>query len=391
MGKQQVLKAHNRVAILNAIRQTGTASRVELARLTGLSIGAMTGLTAELISDGLIFEKQEGDSSGGRPPILLALHPDGAFVIGLKLTEDHITFAVTNLNAEVIDRITISADARNSTPDQVAKRVAEGITELLKSSAIPQNRLLGVGIGMAGVLDAEHGICRSSPILGWRNVPFAEMVESLTDFPVYLDNDVNTLTLVEMLYGEGNGIDHFLTVTVGRGVGLGIVANGQLYRGMGGAGEFGHTVVDPTGYTCDCGKCGCLETFVGDPWLLKHASAHGLRVETVDALVEAAQSGQPIAKKVLSRAGDTLGRSIATLVSVLNPQLIIFSGEGLRYGEHLLAPMRQALFANIMPTFEEGLRLCISPLGDDTWARGAASLVWREMFRSPQLVSQNNQ
>jgi len=389
LGTQQILKAHNRVAILNAIRQMGTVSRVELARFTGLSIGSMTGLTAELIKDGLIYEKQEGDSSGGRPPILLALQPEGAFVIGLKLTEDHITFAMTNLQSDVIDRATLSINARHTTPQEVAQRVAEGITLLLESSAIPQSRLLGIGIGMAGILDAEHGICRNSPILSWRDVPFAAMVESLTDFPVYLDNDVNTLTLVEMLYGEGVGVEHFLTVTLGRGVGLGIVTNGQLYRGMGGAGEFGHTVVDPSGYTCDCGKCGCLETFVGDPWLLKHALAHGFRVDTVEALADAAQVGHLIAQKVLRRAGETLGRSIATLVSVLNPQLIIFSGEGIRYGDHLLGPMRQTLYENIMPTLEENLKLCVSPLGDDAWARGAASLVWRELFRSPQTVSVN--
>lgn len=385
MGKQQLLKAHNRVALLNAIRKKEAISRVELARVTGLSIGATTGLTAELIRDGLIYEKQEGDSSGGRPPILLALQPNGAFVIGLKLTEDHITFALTNLEAEVIGRVTVSAS--HATPEETARQVAEGIMLLLKDSGIPQSRLLGIGVGMAGIVDAERGICRSSPILGWRNVPFAEMVERQTDFPVYLDNDVNTLTLVEMLYGEGVGIEHFLTITIGRGVGLGIVANGQLYRGMGGAGEFGHTIVDPSGYTCDCGKYGCLETFVGDPWLLKHAQAHGLRVETIEALANAAQTGHPIARMVLSRAGEALGRGVATLINILNPQLIIFSGEGVRYGELLLGPMRQTLYPNIMPTLEEGLMLRVSPLGDDTWARGAASLVWRELFRSPQLAT----
>jgi len=115
----------------------------------GLSIGATTGLTAELIRDRLIYEKREGDSSGGRPPILLALQPNGAFVIGLKLTEDHITFALTNLEADVIDRTTISTS--HSIPEDTAQRVAEGIEMLLKSSGIPQNRLLGVGIGMAGI------------------------------------------------------------------------------------------------------------------------------------------------------------------------------------------------------------------------------------------------
>src|ERR1041385_4260954 len=102
MGKQQLLKVHNRVGILNAVRKSGAVSRADLARLTGLSVGAVTGLTGELIQDGLIYEKQEGDSRGGRPPILLALQPEGAYVVGLKLTEDHITLALTNLDADVV-------------------------------------------------------------------------------------------------------------------------------------------------------------------------------------------------------------------------------------------------------------------------------------------------
>jgi predicted NBD/HSP70 family sugar kinase len=382
MGKQQFLKAHNRATLLNAVRKQGAISRADLSRQTGLSVGAVTGLTSELIQDGLIYEKQEGDSRGGRPPILLALQPKGAYVVGSKLTEDHITLALTNLDADVVDRLTISSE--RSEPQWVAKRIGEGIKQLLHRSDIPHKRLIGVGIGMAGVMDAAHGVCRSSPILGWQNVAFAEMVEQLTSFPVYIDNDVNTLTLVEMLYGRGVGLEHFLTVTIGRGVGLGIVANGQLYRGMGGAGEFGHTVIDPNGARCDCGKRGCLETFVGDPWLLRLAAEEGLPLASPDALVVAAQDGSLTSRDILRRAGQMLGRAVALLVNILNPQLILLSGEGIRYGDWLIGPMRETLQANIMPVLGEGLALHIEPLGDDAWARGAASLVLQEIFRTSE-------
>ena len=380
MRKQQLLKAHNRVAILNIIRQHGAISRADVARLTGLSVGSVTGLTRELIENGLIYEKQEGDSRGGRPPILLALQPHGAHVVGLKLTEDHITFALTNLDADVIDRVTISCP--EPYPEAVAEQVVEGIRRLLKNSRVQQSGILGIGIGMAGILDAENGICRMSPILGWKNVPFADLVEQRTDYPVYIDNDVNTLTLVEKLYGVGSGVDHFLTITVGRGIGLGIVVNGQLYRGMGGAGEFGHTVIDPEGYVCDCGKRGCLETFVGDPWLLRHAAERDRHFSSIDGFLYAARSGDKVVLDILERAGKALGQGIAMLVNVLNPQLLIFSGEGMRFGDLLLAPMRESLFANAMGDLVDGLRLHVEPLGDDAWARGAASLVLQELFRT---------
>lgn len=382
MHKQKLLKVQNRALVLNSIRQYGSISRVDLARHTGLSVGAVTALTRELVDNGLIYEKQEGDSRGGRPPILLALQPEGAYVIGAKLTEDHITFALTNLDADVIGRLTLVNDSRE--PEAVAQRVADGIHRLVADSQIQRSRLLGVGIGMAGIVDAEDGICRSSPILGWENVPFADLVEQRTILPVYLDNDVNTLTLVEKLYGAGVGNNHFLTITVGRGVGLGIVVNGQLYRGMGGAGEFGHTVIDPQGYVCDCGKRGCLETFVGDPWLLRHAAEHARHFASIDELFAAAQAGDGVVVDLVHQAGTKLGYCIAILVNVLNPQLLIFSGEGMRYGDMLLEPVRNALHANAMPTLTAGLKMHIEPLGDDAWARGAASLVLQELFRTSQ-------
>ncbi len=382
MGKQQLLKAHNRVAILNTIRQYGPISRADVARRTGLAVGTVTGLTGELIQNGLIYEKQEGDSRGGRPPILLALQPAGAYVVGLKLTEDHITLALTNLDADIVNRTTVSTPKRDA--KTVADRVAEGINVLLRSADIPAGRLIGIGIGLAGIVDMEAGVCRSSPILGWKNVPFAALVEQRTNYPVYLDNDVNTLTLVEQLYGAGSGTEHFLTITVGRGVGLGIVTNGQIYRGLGGAGEFAHIVFDPAGYVCDCGRRGCLQTFVGDPWLLRRAAECSLNVATIEEFSAAAHAHNPVALDILARAADVLGRGVAMLVNVFNPQLLIFSGEGMRYGDLLLAPLREALFANVLTGLDEGLRLHVEPLGEDAWARGAASLVLHELFRTSQ-------
>lgn len=381
MGKQQVLKTHNRTVILNAIRQHAAISRADLARQTGLSVGTVTGLTGELIQEGLIFEKHEGDSRGGRPPILLALYPEGAYVVGLKLTEDHITLALTNLDADIVNRETVSSE--RSDPEHIGQRIAEGIHTLLQRTHVPQKRLMGIGIGMAGIVDAERGICRSSPIWGWKDVPFAEIVERLTGFPVFIDNDVNTLTQVERLYGRGVGVDHFLIVTVGRGVGLGIVTNGQLYRGMGGAGELGHTAAGSSSYVCDCGKQGCLETFVGDPWLIRRAAEQGLAVANAEALAQCAQAGNSSAIAILRQAGEALGKAIATLVNVLHPQLIIISGEGIRYGEFLLQPAREALNASVMPALAEELLIHVEPLGDDAWARGAATLVLNRVFASP--------
>lgn len=387
MARRQFLKTINRTSVLNIIKAHGPIARIDIARLARLSPASVTSLTAELIEDGLIFEKQPGDSRGGRRPILLALNATGAYVVGIKLAEENATLVLTDLNAHTLARHPQNLASRD--PAEVSDRLAESVHVLLDSAHVDRSRLLGVGIGLAGIIDAKHGICRVSPYNGWRDVPFAELLEKRLDYPVYLDNDVNTLTLMERLYGVGQQVDDFLVITVGRGVGMGIVVNGQVYRGnRGGGGELGHTVVDPDGPLCTCGNRGCLETFVAEPWLLQRARFDGLDVTSPEALVTAAGAGEAAAVNVLARAGEILGRATANLVNLFAPSMIILSGEGVRAGDWLFGPMRHTMMRHIFSPLAEDLDIRVEPLGDDAWARGAASLVLREIFHMARPESQ---
>jgi predicted NBD/HSP70 family sugar kinase len=384
MARRQLLKAINRVAILNVIRSHGAIARTDIAQLTGLSPAAVTGLTAELIEDGLVVAKQEGASRGGRRPILLALDSQGAYVVGIKLAEENATLALTDLNAEIVTKRTVMLTDR--TPQAVSHLLATSVEGLLEAAHINRNRLLGVGVGLAGVIDSQAGLCRVSPHNGWREVPFARLLEDELDCIVHLDNNVNTLTRVEQLYGLGQHVRDFLIITIGRGIGMGIVANGQVYRGArGGGGEFGHMVVDPDGFVCGCGNRGCLETFVAEPWLLYRARLRGLDVLTPEELVAAAQVGNGAARDVLAEGGRVLGCAIASVVNLLNPALILISGEGLRVGDFLLVPMREAAQKHMFGQLAEDVVIRVEPLSDDTWARGAASLVLGRLFSIPEL------
>lgn len=385
MARRQLLKAINRSSILNIIKAYGPIARADIARLSQLSPAAVTHQTAELIEDGLIFEKQEGDSRGGRRPILLALNATGTYVVGVKLAETRATLAITDLNADILVRHTVELTARE--PNPVCDQLAAGIRELLEMQHIDRARIIGIGVGMAGLIDSANGICRTSPYNGWRDIPFAELLEERLDYPVYLDNDVNTLTLVERLYGAGQHVNDFLVVTLGRGIGMGMVTGGQVYRGArGSGGELGHTVVDPEGFICACGNHGCLETFAADPWLLQRARINGLNIPTPDALVTAADRGDRVALHVFSEAGRMLGQSIANLINIFNPALIIISGEGVRAGDYVFNALREAIKQHTFGQLGDDVDIRIEPLSDDTWARGAASLVLREIFHAPQTV-----
>ena len=384
MARKQLLKAINRASILNVIKAHGPIARTDIAELTGLSPATVTGLTAELIEDGLILIKEEGDSRGGRRPILLALDSRGAYVVGIKLAEEHATLALTDLNAEIVTKQTVELVER--TPQAVSHLLARSVQEVLDAAHVNRSRLLGVGVGLAGIIDSQAGLCRISPHNGWREVPFAQLLEDELGCIVSLDNNVNTLTRVEQLYGLGQQVRDFLVITIGRGVGMGIVANGQVYRGTrGGGGEFGHMVIDPDGFVCGCGNRGCLETFVAEPWLLHRARLWGLNVPTPDELVAAAQAGDTVARDVFAKAGQVLGCAIASAVNLLNPALILISGEGVRAGDFLLGPMREAAQKHMFGQLAEDVVIRVEPLSDDTWARGAASLVLGRIFSMPDL------
>jgi N-acetylglucosamine repressor len=207
LGNRDLIRALNRSYVLNMINTFGPIARAEIARRTGLSPATVTGITAELIENNLVFEKEAGDSRGGRPPILLAFNPKGGYVIGIKLMEEAATGALTDLEATVVAKKRISLSGH--TPEAVVRDLSGLVFSLLEESGMTETRLLGVGVGVAGIVDARSGLLRQSPIYGWHDVPLSEMLQSLVGVPVYVDNDVNTLALTEKWFGAGQGVDHF--------------------------------------------------------------------------------------------------------------------------------------------------------------------------------------
>jgi len=386
-ANRQLIRAINRSTVLNVVKDEGPVSRTDIVRLSGLSPATVSEITADLIAEGLIYEKEAGDSTGGRPPILLALNHDAAYVVGLKLAERQISAALTDIEATILSTLTVPVTGMTVVERAVAA-LAGAVEQVIAKASVPRGRVTGVGIGLAGVIDAGRGLCRYSPFLDWRDVPLKLLLEEQIGIPVCIDNDVNTLAMAEKWFGAGQGVDDFLVVTVGRGVGLGIVANGQFYRGTrGGGGEFGHTVMDPDGPLCDCGKRGCLEAYVADPALVRAAQGRLGSVDpdqlTVERVTELARAGDGSLLEVFAQAGRMLGMGIANLVNVFNPALIIISGEGVRAGDLLFGPMREAVAQYTFDGLAEDTEIVVQEWGDEAWAWGAASLVLQGIYKSP--------
>lgn len=377
---QTTVRTLNRRLILNHLRQHGAQSRAQLADITGLSPAAITGVTAELIEDGLLTEQALGSSSGGRPPIMIDIDYPSHYAVGIKVMESRLEAVLTDLSTTVLQQQQV--DLESHTPQAVAVAASKITTVLMKRVRASRDRLIGVGIGMPGVID-DAGVCHSSPILEWRDVPIAAMIANQLGTTVWVDNDVNAFAAAERLFGHGKHAQNFVALTVGRGIGMGLVINGEVYRGRnGGAGEFGHVPSEPSGRLCECGNVGCLEAYAAEPALVRRYNDQRSASDVADihALLERSKSRDALALELLGDAGERVGRALAGVLNVFNPELIVVGGEGVRLGEAFFAPMRDALERHAFNGLADGVEVFVDAWGDDAWARGAASLAVQRAF-----------
>ncbi len=376
-GSTALTRDLNRIAVLRMIGASGPIARTHLAARLGLSPATVTSLTRELLDRGVIREASHAPSNGGRPAVLLELVGGAANALGVKIAPDHVVGVRVDLDAQILDRYERRLDV--SRPDALA-RIGDVLEDWV-ADAPAHPPLLGAGLGVPGVVDAKQGTV-TAPALGWRDLRLGEELGRRLGIPVLVDNDVNTLAVSERLYGRGRDVENFVTVTVGRGVGLGIVAGGDIYHGFGGgAGEFGHVTAVEDGPRCTCGKRGCLEAVIGDPALVAEARRQGVLSprQGIARLRALAVAGDERAGAIFAHAGELLGRSVASLVNVLSPQLVLISGEGTQAWGPMADSFDRALRAEIFPPLRD-VPVEVDPWDDVKWAVGAAALVLRATF-----------
>ncbi len=366
-------------ALFTSILTRGPISRRDAARAIGMSQAAVTKLVKPMIAHGYVTE-QEGYSEGpGRRLIPLVIDPRRHHAIGIKATERELIGVIVDLHAEVrhSSRVPIG-DLR---PKAVVRAMADLARDLEQGAPDVEGANVGVGVGLGGHVDGRSGLVRYSPMLDWRDVPLRRMLEDELDLPVVIENDVNSLALAEQWFGAGRDTDSFALVTVGSGVGGAIVVDGTLLHGFSGAaGELGHNIVDPAGPACHCGKRGCVETYASDGAILSviGSGRGGIPPGSLAEALELAQSGDEVARQAFARAGRALGQGLSGLVNLLNPPLVVLSGEGISASDMFMDALGNELTRGSFSTAAEDCRLVVRPLPDETWARGAAAAMLRQ-------------
>ncbi|MEV4176842.1 ROK family transcriptional regulator [Nonomuraea sp. NPDC049709] len=386
-----------RTAILALLGTGGPLSRSEIARGLDLSPATVTQLTKELIGHGMLEELDLKPSRGGRPAQRLGLVGSAGRALGVKVTADHLVLVDVRLDGEVLGSWERPHDP--AAPDAL-EHLADAVESVVREiSGVPP--LLGVGVGVPGSVDDQAVGTVNAPTLGWQAMPVGERLRRRLNLPVLVENDVNALAAAERLYGRGRTHSDFLVLTIGRGVGAAIVADGRVYRGArGGAGEFGHLQVDPEGPPCGCGARGCLEAFVGSAGLLATARAREALAQRADrpgaerveadardplgavaALGRAAAGGDVAAREVFAEAGTILGRATAGLINVVDPEVVVVLGEGTADWPLWRTGFEPALRAQLYPGRRD-ISVEVESWDDTSWAQGAAALVLATPFDS---------
>jgi len=373
----------NRSAILAYLGSHGPTSRAELARVLAVSPALMTQLTRDLIADGLLVELEHSPSQGGRPARMLGLVTSAGRAIGVKVVADHVAFVEMQLDGTLTRSASVPFDASSAT--QLA-RLADLIREFVANGE--DYPLLGIGVGVPGAVDRQGSGIVDSPQLGWQRVPVGPMLRQELGLPVLVENNVNALAMAERLYGLGREHANFLVLTIGTGVGAGIVVDGVVLRGFtGAAGEVGHIPVSDGGPLCVCGNHGCLEAFVGEAALVRTARERGVIGPDagISALTDLADAGDSGATAIFAECGRMLGRALAGVVHTVDPGIVIVLGEGTPAWKHWAVGFEPALRSSLIPT-RRGLAVTVETWQDESWAQGAAALVLATPFDSENLA-----
>lgn len=374
-----------RQQVFEHVRATGRAARADVTRALGISAGSATTITADLIASGLLREVEDAprEQSRGRPPVALEVVPEARYVIGIKLSDDIHSVMLTDFAGLMIAEGTLPSTNARKTTGQVLDEIGNLMAMVLAQAKMEITQISAVGIGVSGIADYRTGVIAWSPMLVDRDVDLAAAVTGRFALPAHVDNDANVLTLAELWFGTGRTMKDFAVVTIENGVGMGLVLNNRLFRGSRGMGlELGHTKVQLDGALCRCGQRGCLEAYLADYALAREAATaldHPTRPGTpplamLEMLYAQAKSGNMPARTIFKRAGRYLSVGLSNVVQLFDPDLIILSGERMRY-DYLYADEMLAEMQSL--TLSEGRAPCrveIHGWGNLVWARGATAL-----------------
>jgi glucokinase-like ROK family protein len=390
-GNAKFISEINKTKVINLIRDNEGISRADLAKKSGLSAPTISRIVEALIREGLTTEIGTGKSNGGRRPTLIKFSGADSFIIGIDLGTTNIYGLLTNLEAKVI------AEVRRPTLvdegfSQIMERTSDIVIELQNRLGTKKDRLCGIGLAIAGLINRERNVVEFSPDFHWHDVDVRAALSQGHKVPVIFDNVTRVMALGEMWYGAGRNYRNFIMINVGYGIGAGVIIQGSpLYGLKGMAGEFGHFTLDKDSTVqCDCGNFGCLEALAsgnaiakaaqkelrnGAVSVLSNMCSGDLPRLTAEMVANAAKQGDRTAWTIFDRAAEYLGLGIAGLINLFNPEAVFIGGGVAQAGEILFDRVRKTVNARALSKTASEVAILPATFGLKSAVMGAISLI----------------
>ena len=370
-GSQSALRELNRQRVITALLGSGPLTQAELARQTGLSTATVSNIVKTMAATGSI--ETEPTTSSGRRALLVRLRNNGAVAVGIDFGRRHLRIVLASLGFEVVAEQFVELPIGHRAQESL-DRASHLLAAMLEECGLRPSAVLGVGVGIPGPIDRRTGTVVQGAILPeWVGIHLQDL-EKLLRFPVVFDNDANLGALAEVTWGTHNTAKDLVFVKIGSGIGAGLILGGHPFSGsLGITGEIGHETITDNGVACHCGNRGCLETVASTSVMMALLGTRA-PVTTAD-IVQNAIEGDAATLRVLDDAGVAIGRGLASIANLINPEVIVIGGPLAGLGQILLAPIERGLLRHAVPSVGEATSLVMSSLGDRAEALGAASLV----------------
>jgi len=381
-----------KINIIKYYINNGADTLAELGKEMDLSVPTVTKLVSELIEEGYVIDFGKQETNGGRRPNIYGINPDSGYFIGVDIKKFRINIAIINFNGDTIEsKLNIPFNYENT--QESFDKLCEIIKHFIDKLTIPKKKILSIGVNISGRVNTETGHSYSSYYFSER--PLTEIFQERLGFHVTIDNDSRSMAYGEFMNGVVNGEKNVLFVNVSWGLGLGIITDGKLYYGKSGfAGEFGHMIAFDNDVICHCGKKGCLETgasgsFIyrrfmdkvaeGNSTILEHKIKNKEPIIQEDIL-DAAMHDDILAIELIEETGTSLGKHIAGLINLFNPELVIIGGAVASTGDYLLLPIRSAIKKYSLNLVSKDTTIKLSKLGDKAGVIGACMLARSKML-----------
>lgn len=371
IADQTLVKKINQKILLKEILLNSPISRAKLSEITGLNKSTVSSQVHSLIQEDLIFEIGQGQSSGGRKPVMLVFNKNAGYSIGIDIGVDYINGILTDLQGNIISNKYHRLDVPSF---ELTKDILFSIIQYFKDN-MPSSPygLIGIGLCVPGLVDKDQKII-FTPNFEWNyEVDLRSVIENEFQVPVFIENEANAGAYGEKVFGAAKNFKNIIYVSVGIGIGIGIIINNELYRGVSGyAGEMGHLTIDLNGLKCTCGNKGCWELYASEKALLKSFQNKKM---TNEEIIKLANQNDPETLNALQNFGYYLGIGLTSILNTFNPQAVIIRNNIVEALPMVLNSMRNSISSRVYHQLENNYELLLSSLGKNAPALGASSIV----------------